>query len=243
MVDLTSGRRDRVLPGMAVEDFEVSPDETEVAFTRRLPGGQSEVWLASLDRRSAPRRVMSAADQVSFGANGRLIVRALGDRSNSLVRVAKDGTDRQHIAPVILEKLRTSPDGTLTIVGVPARGESGSGVTTVAIPMDGGAPVTICAQACAPAWSPDGRFLQITVEGGTGTFVSSVRGRTAVIPVPEGRQLPVLPAGGFMLGSGWTGPPGTRFIDRANVLIGPDPSTHVFVRADLQQNLFRIPLH
>jgi hypothetical protein len=144
---------------------------------------------------------------------------------------------------VILEKLRTSPDGTLTIVGVPARGESGSGVTTVAIPLNGGAPVTICAQACAPAWSPDGQFLQITVEGGTGTFVSSVRGRTAVIPVPEGRQLPVLPAGGFMLGSGWTGPPGTRFIDRANVLIGPDPSTHVFVRADLQQNLFRIPLH
>ena len=111
------------------------------------------------------------------------------------------------------------------------------------MPLDGGAPVRICAQPCAPAWSPDGRFFQITVEGGTGTFVSSVRGRTAVIPVPEGRQLPVLPAGGFMLDSGWTGPPGTRIVDRANVVIGPDPSTYVFVRADLQQNLFRIPLH
>ena len=127
MVDLTSARRDRVLPGMAVEDFEVSPDETEVAFTRRLPGGQSEVWLASLDRRSAPRRVMSAADQVSFGANGQLIVRALGDRSNSLMRVAKDGADRRQIARVIVEKQRTSPDGTFAIVGVPARGEGGGG--------------------------------------------------------------------------------------------------------------------
>jgi eukaryotic-like serine/threonine-protein kinase len=242
MVDRTSGRRDRVLPGMAVEDFEVSADEREVAFTRRLPGGQSEVWLASLDRRSAPRRVISAADQVSFGANGQLIVRALGNRSNSLVRVAKDGAEQQEITRVILEKRSMSPDGTFAIVGVPARGEGG-GAVTVAIPLDGGAPVTICAQPCAPAWSPDGRFFQVTVEGGTGSFVSSVRGRTAVIPVPEGRQLPVLPAGGFILDSGWSGPPGTRMIDRANVLIGPDPSAYVFVRADLQRNLFRIPLH
>ena len=83
----------------------------------------------------------------------------------------------------------------------------------------------------------------MTVRGGTGTFVSPVRGRTLVFPIPRGRLLPDLPAGHIPLDSEWSGPEGTRVIERADVVLGVAPSTYVFVRADLQRNLFRIPLH
>jgi Tol biopolymer transport system component/predicted Ser/Thr protein kinase len=244
-VDVTAGRTERVLPGISVADFDISPDEREVAFTMKPAGGQAQVWLASVDRRSAPRRVLDAADTVSFGPDGELVVRALGERTNSLVRVKKDGTGRERIGNyAVLGAGRTSPDGTWVIAGVSGSsdGEPGS-VGTLAIPVRSGAPVTICPQHCLAAWSPDGRFLQVTVRGGTGTFVSPVRGRTLVFPIPRGRLLPDLPAGHIPLDSEWSGPEGTRVIERADVVLGVAPSTYVFVRADLQRNLFRIPLH
>lgn len=65
---------------------------------------------------------------------------------------------------------------------------------------------------------------------------------TVVIPVPPGKSLPDLPADGLDL----TAPvtlPGSRVIDHDLISPGPDPSTYVFTRTDLQRNLFRIPLH
>jgi hypothetical protein len=230
---------------MSVADFDISPDEREVAFTMRAAGGQAHVWLASVDRRSAPRRVLDAADTVSFGPEGELIVRALGERSNSLVRVKKDGSGRERIGNyAILNAGRTSPDGTWVIASVSGSLEGGPGSEgTFAIPVRGGAPVAICSRYCVSAWSPDGRFFQVTVQGGTSTFVSPVRGRTLAFPVPRGRLLPDLSAGAIPLDSEWSGPEGTRVIDRADVVLGLEPSTYVFVKADLQRNLFRIPLH
>jgi eukaryotic-like serine/threonine-protein kinase len=244
-VDVTAGRNERVLPGISVADFDISPDEREVAFTMKGAGGQAQVWLASVDRRSAPRRVLDAADTVSFGPEGELIVRALGERSNSLVRVKKDGSGRERIGNfAVLGAGRTSPDGTWVIAGVAGSSHGAPGSEgTLAIPVRGGAPVMICPQYCVAAWSPDGRFLQVTVRGGTSTFVSAVRGRTLVLPVPRGRLLPDLPAGIIPLDSEWSGPEGTPVIERGDVVLGLEPSTYVFVRADLQRNLFRIPLH
>jgi hypothetical protein len=40
-------------------------------------------------------------------------------------------------------------------------------------------------------------------------------------------------------------PAGTRLVDQSSLQIAPgiDPSSHVFVKRDIQRNLFRIPLH
>jgi eukaryotic-like serine/threonine-protein kinase len=241
--DLTSGTTERLLPGISVADFDISADEAEVAFTMRPAGGDSQVWLASLDRRSAPRRVLNGADRVSFGAGGVLVVRALGERSNTLERVKKDGTGRERIGDfAVLNKMSTSPDGEWVVVFL-ARGGEPSVAPTAAIPVRGGAPVEICAQSCPAGWSPDGRFFYVTVQGGTSTFPSTSGGRTLVIPVSSGRHLPELPAGGVPLDSPWPGPPGTHVIDWANIVLGLDPSTYVLIKSDLQRNLFRIPLH
>jgi Tol biopolymer transport system component len=41
-LDLASGKTDRLLPGMSVADYDISPDEKEVAFTTTPRGGESQ---------------------------------------------------------------------------------------------------------------------------------------------------------------------------------------------------------
>jgi hypothetical protein len=66
---------------------------------------------------------------------------------------------------------------------------------------------------------------------------------SVAIPVPPGKSLPDLPAGGIDLAAPQVAIPGARVIDHDLISPGPDPSTYVFTRTDLQRNLFRIPLH
>jgi hypothetical protein len=96
-VDLGSGKTDSVLPGVSVTDYDISGDEKEVAFTTTESGGESQIWLASLDRRKPPRQIARAGDQVSFGADGDLVFRSLEEKTNWLVRIKKDGRERERI--------------------------------------------------------------------------------------------------------------------------------------------------
>ncbi len=139
---------------------------------------------------------------------------------------------------MVLNKLGRSLDAEWVIALV-ARDEQGIGAETLAIPQRGGAPVRICALACETNWSPDGRFLYISLQGGS---LGPRAGRTLAIPVPPGRALPELPVDGIPFDSDWTGPPGTRVIERIDLVPGLDPSSYVFVKTDFQRNLFRIPL-
>ena len=63
-VDLVSGKTESVLPGMSVTDYDISPDEKEAAFTITESSGEQTIWLADLDRRTPPRQIAGAGDQV-----------------------------------------------------------------------------------------------------------------------------------------------------------------------------------
>jgi len=56
-LDLSTGKTDRPLPDRSVWQYDVSPDEREVAFTTRSANGAREIWLATLDRSVPPRRL------------------------------------------------------------------------------------------------------------------------------------------------------------------------------------------
>jgi serine/threonine protein kinase len=232
-LDLGSGKSDTLLPGTSVLDFDISRDETLVAFsTTGGPDGESSVWLASLDRRSPPRQIARAGDEVSFGADGELIFRSLAE-NNVLVRIKQDGTGRQPIpSPTVLDKYGVSPDGQWAIVFSP--GADQAPAATLAVPTHGGAPRRICRQGCVAMWSSDGRFFYVLSLG---------HDKTVAIPVPSGKSLPDLPAGGIDLSAVQFPIPGARVIDHDISSPGSDPSTYVFTKTDLQRNLFRIPLH
>jgi len=242
-LDLGSGKSDTLLPGTSVIDFDISQDETLVAFS--TPDGPDEysIWLASLDRRTPPRQIARNADSVSFGANGELIFRSLAE-NNALVRIKQDGTGRERItATAVLDKFGVSPDGRWVIVYSPGVGEAQG--ATLAVPTHGGAPRRICRQgACLATWSSDGRFFYVLISASNLRDAATLtRDKTVAIPVPSGQALPNLPADGIDLAAPLDAIPGARVIDRELISPGPDPSTYVFTKTDLQRNLFRIPLH
>ena len=117
--DVGSGRTDVVLPGVSVADYDISPDEREVAFTTEERSGDRNIWLAPLDRRTPPRQIAQGGDKVSFGANGDLIFRSLDENANGLFRIKKSGKEREQITKLpVLEKSSVSPDGEWVLVGL-----------------------------------------------------------------------------------------------------------------------------
>jgi len=236
-VNLVSGKTTSVLPGVSVEAYEISRDEKEVAFTTTQSSGESQIWLASLDRRTPPRQIARGGDSVSFGGDGELVFRSLEEKTNVLVRIKKDGTGRERIttAPV-MDKFGVSPDGEWVLIFSPeAGGESGS---TLAVPIHGGAPRKICAPACWAGWSSDGRFFYLSTDVSASP---NSPGRALTIPVPAGKSLPDFPASGIDMAARGAQQPGRSVI--VSLSTGPDSSTYVFSKTDLQRNLFRIPLH
>jgi serine/threonine protein kinase len=239
-VDLGSGKTDIVLPGVSVVDYDISRDGKEVAFTTTEHGGESKIWLASLDRRTPPRPI-ATGDQVSFAGDGVLVFRSLEGTTNFPVRIMKDGSKREPLTSVpILEKDGVSPDGEWVIAFSPATGE-GAFYGTVAIPVHGGGARKVCAGThCRAGWSSDGRFFYVEIDRNAS---AASPGKTLAIPVPAGKSLPDLPASGITAAAGGTDLPGVRVIEHGWISPGPDPSTYVFTKTDLQRNLFRIPLH
>jgi eukaryotic-like serine/threonine-protein kinase len=227
-VDLGSGKTETLLPGVAVTDYDISRDEKEAAFTV-TENGESKIWLAALDR-SSPAREITTGDQVSFGAEGELIFRSLEGETNLLVRIKKDGSGRTPLTTIPISiKYDVSPDAGWVTALAP------DGVLLV--PLQGGATRKICT-FCRTVWSSDGRFFYVE------TSISSTAstGQTIAIPVPAGKSVPDLPASGIDLTAGST-LPGVQVIMHSTISPGLNPSTYVFVKKDVQRNLFRIPLH
>ena len=162
-VDLATGKSDTLLSGQSVTAYAISRDEKEVAFTTTNADGQSQIWLAPLDRRTPPRLIVDTGDQVSFGAPGELIFRSLA-KGNALARIKTDGTGFERIPTAsFLDKGEVSPDGEWVIINAPAT--SGNPVVeTLAVPIRGGVPRTVCrgdADTCTAGWSPDGKYFYV----------------------------------------------------------------------------------
>ena len=234
-VNIASGQTDRLLPGVSVGDFDISRDDREVVFTTS-DKGESQLWLAPLDRRSSPSLVTHSGDQVSFGAKGEIVFRLLEERVNYLGRVNKDGSQRQRIAAMpIIEKTAVSPDGEWVLAAVAGEGKDDSN-RLVAVPVHGGAPQPICGDRCRARWSPDGKTFSVDI------FTGAMQGMTVASPVPAGRSLPVIPDGVMERTDTWRNAAGARIVESSQSDLGAI-GRYVFTKTELQRNLFRIPIH
>jgi hypothetical protein len=127
-------------------------------------------------------------------------------------------------------------------VAAKVAGEDGSTIT--AFPVRGGSPVTIISARATSEqhlrWSPDGKRMFISAP--TGYSSSSLSGRTFVVPLPPGRMLPEIPAGGFQSEAEIAKLSGARVIDAFDVAPGPTAEVYAFSRGTVQRNLYRIPI-
>jgi len=233
-VDLTTGRTDSLLPGTPVSDYDISRDEKEVVFTT-ISGGEPQIWLAPLDRRSAPRMVTQPGDQVSFGSDAELVFRVREKQVNFLYRVNTDGTRREQITnKPILYKYDVSWDGEWVAVtwptdGTASRDTPGGRSETVAVPVHGGSLQKICGSAdCSAIWSSNGTF-----------FYTPRAGKWEAFPLAAGQLLPDLADT-----SAKAVPLNVVKTSQSHSLApGPDPSIYAFEKIEIRSNLFRIPLH
>ena len=230
-VDLESGRTDRILPGVSVSSYDVSPDDAEVVFTRQdRPQG---IWLAPLDRRTPPRLLIDVGDQPSFGGKGNVIFRMPGSTTNALFRIRTDGTERERIGTIaITDKFDSSPDGQWVTSSTAGSGSS----ETVAISVADGRPRKICTGYCFAGWSSNGRSFYVA------GVTSGPAQRTLVIPIPAGQSLPDVPSTVLEDATMWSRLRGSWIVPETFASPGSDVGSYVFVKQDLRRNLFRIPI-
>jgi len=233
MTDLDSGRTEAVLPGVSMREFDIAPDGELVAFTALDAEETSHVWVAPLDRRTPPKQLTSTvAHMPCFGPRGDVYFAAHEGDLESVYSVGPDGTEprKMNLGPGADPK-NISPHGDWWLFGF---------APVVAFPTQGGPPIRIC-NFCGVAWGTDSKFLYLRFRN----IGEMGGGRTFVIALPPGRDLPNLPEGGLKSPADVKGMNLVAEIDMKGMTIfapGPNPSIYAYVRTSVQRNLFRIPL-
>ena len=241
VADLESGHSEPLLPGFAVTSYDIALDGRRVVFSAIDANGKSHIWLAPTDRRSPPRQVPNVeGDMPVFGLPGELVVHSVEGGGSFAFRVHEDGTGKQKLASQQINQiLSISPDAQwLVISGLPIGGETT--FSTLILPMRGGSSIEILNAFCNAQWQPDSRFFYLSVY--TGMQSAGAYGKTYVLPVPHGKMLPDIPAGGFPSEAAIAALPGVRVIDAADIAPGASPDVYAFSRQTIHRNLYRVPL-
>jgi DNA-binding winged helix-turn-helix (wHTH) protein/Tol biopolymer transport system component len=236
--DLETGQRERLLPEFLLEDYGISPDGTRIVFVAIAPSGDGQVWLSGLDRRGAPRLLSNMdANRAFFGPSGEVFFKgADGPGKRFLYRVREDGRNLQKAIPnPIIEAYGSAPDGKAVAAW--------SGTAVQVVPTDGSSP-TNASMVCAAAggenrgttppcvsWSANGKYLYLN---------DRPAGQIYALPIPRGRNLPPLPAGGIASAIEAEAVPGARVIHERYAFVGGDPSVYAFFRVTTQRNIYRI---
>jgi Tol biopolymer transport system component len=247
VVELDTGHNEPLLPGLAVSGtlglaYDISPDGRQVVAAVPDGEGKPRLWLAALDRQSPPRQLPNAEGDIPvYGKGGEIFFRAIEGASAHPYRVHEDGTGLRKLSDQTIAWLGgISPDGEWVVAKV----AGGDGSTIMALPVNGGSPVRIISARATSdqhlTWSPDGKLMFISAP--TGYSSSSLNGRTYVVPLPPGRMLPQIPAGGFQSEAEIAKLPGARVIDAYDVAPGPTAEVYAFSRGTVQRNLYRIPI-
>jgi len=241
--DLASGGSERLLPEFPIVNYDISDDSQEVVFSTPDSGESSQIWLATLDRSSPPKRLGTGGGSSPyfspyFAPNSQLLFVMRDGNSNYLFRMRKDGSERSKVLPDPVSGIYggVSPDRRWVAVSLPARDNRTGDI--VAVPTAGGVPRRICEGFRPVAWAPDGRFFYVGLRRGT----STAPGKTLAIPLRPGESIPDLPVSGIRGPNDAAAFQGSRVIEGWGISPGPDPFMFAYVKTTMHANLFRIPL-
>lgn len=231
--DLASGKMDKVLPGVPMQEFAVSHDGKKVAFVNTDSAGHRGLWIAPASRRSAPVRLSSTSvveDSPRFLPGGDLIFRSSEGGSNYIYRMKADGTDRRKInLQRILDISAVSPDGRWVAAGAPNPDEQFT-ASLNAFAVDGGATVPLCPGYCFVNWDASGKYMYLV-------YPEVLGADTYIIAVKDDVDLPVKLAHADEVKNRKDIKSVPWFVQSGN-----GPSTYAYVRVTTRSNLYRIPL-
>jgi WD40 repeat protein len=240
VAEFDSGRSEPLLPGFALAPtgdaslggYDISPDGRQVVVAAPDSDGKLRLWLAPLDRRSAPRQIPNIeGEQPVFGATGEVFFRRLEGTSAFLYRVHENGGElRKAIDLPVIGLLGESQDRNWLVLG------SLASAGLVIFRVNGGAP--LLTQIAAPAdlrWSGDGKHLFVQHR------VNKL-GKAYVLPLAPGHLLPESIVHGLPSEQEILKLPGARVILSNDVAPGPTADIYAFTRESVQRNLYRVPL-
>jgi serine/threonine protein kinase/Tol biopolymer transport system component len=249
VADLQSGRSEPLVRGFRALDYDISPDGRQVVMETEDLEGKPRLWLAPMDRSSAPHQIPNVVGGFPrFGPGGEIFFRRRAEGSfqqggmagspGFVYRVRLDGTGmRKALEQTILVLGSVSPDGGWISAWAPLPGNGPPLVQ--AFPLDGKPPVAV--GWVAFGWSKPGFpksvwFTPFGFGNGTGTYI---------VPLAPGQILPPIPAGGFRSEDEIASLPGARRIPAGPVGWGGwfrDLSVYAFYHDAIQRNLYRIPI-
>ena len=237
-VNLETGANEHLLPGLTIRGYDLSPDGKRLVFSAVDPRGRVRLWIADLDLRSSPRQFSSMLDEdePKFDQDGNIFFRAAEGGSNFLYRMKEDGSDRVKAFPSsILGLLGLSPDGRWVVL-FQASSKSAASSETIAVPLNGGDPMTICDTICDPMWGNRGKLLAIH-------FQTTGPDRTVLLPVAPAGGMPSLPPDGPDLdpGSRLGTMKGAKIMDKL-MIPAPISDQYAWMSQSVHRNLYRIPL-
>ena len=233
MTDLESGASAVVLPGILMTEFHISPDGQRVAFAALDAQEVSHVWVAPLDRHTPPKQLTSSASRgVAFGPGDDIHFVAQDGEHDFLFAIGLDEIQPRKMSPEPIDNFGgTSPSGEWLL---------GGASPVIATPLQGGPAIRFCS-FCGYGWAPDGRLLYLRFRD----LGEMGGGKTIVISLPPGKDLPPVPPQGFQSIKDTKGLNVVAEIDMAGITVfapGPSPSVYAYSRTTVQRNLFRIPL-
>ena len=186
MRELNSGKSDLILAGQKIADYDISSDQKQVVFTVRN-GAAYSIFIAPVDRSAGPRLIAKDADSPNFAGPTEIVFRQLGDKASHLARVHTDGTGVERLTETPIDsKMGSSPDGEWATVG--GLTDSSKPPGTYAVSLKDRSQRFLCAGPCVIRWSPDGKFLFLTVNFSPADAKNSLTatGRTFVFPGAAG---------------------------------------------------------
>lgn len=241
--NLHSGQKEIVVSGFSIREYDISSDEKEVAFRTQPSGGLSQLWLARLDRSSAPQCIAASGEAAPrFGPHGEVLFRLKDGKTNYMGRMNKDGSARTKVVPYPITTIeKISPDRLWVITIARPDYETDNSpalIPEIAVPVTGGSPRRICPGPCPVAWSPDMKWFYVGVVPTSRTDP----GKTIALPIPPGQSLPILPSAGIGSLEEGLALPGAQLIERSDIVPATDFGIYAYVKTTVHRNLFRIPL-
>jgi len=246
--DVESGAAQRLFPGLTLTQFSLSQDGKRILFSTEQGQARSGIWIADLDRSQPPRQLTSNGEfRAFFGRPGEVIYMT-AEKPAHLMRMNEDGSGQRPASDLAIMQLQSvSPSGRWAVAGVTPPGSHGERNTiAVAVPLDGGQPVTLCDScsfgfltritAAFIGWSPDEKSIYVPLR-----YFGLGSKKTLVIPVKPGSVPPAF-SSGAMSEEALKLIPGSYLLNQDNVYPTKTRGRFVTERRTIATNLFRIYL-